>query len=436
MTTRPKHAPGWLAGSPAARLLAAYAPLGLPLAFGALPVYLLIPHLYATRYGMSLALLGGLLLVLRLADAVLDPLIGHWSDLWAEVAGSRLRLILAGIPGMILGFFLLFQPWQQVGLVASLALALAIFYVSYSLTSLNYQALGAELTQDYNGRTWFTTAREAGALVGVLLAAALPQFLERRFGAGPGLDIFVLVFALTLLTAFAPLWRPAMRRPVTGNRKPWWTFYEPLRRPPLRRLLEVYTLSQMGNAIAATLFFFFVDEILHTKVLAPLFLLVYFLSGALGMPVWLALSTRLGKARTWSSAMLLSTLAFTSAVFLGPGDAWAYGVICVLTGLTLGADQALPPSILADHTDYDSDARAGNYFGLFNWVAKAATALGAGIILPLLQWSGFRPGEHLWLLSIAYAIVPALIKVAAILLMELRAVEAQSTVVLKKGVAS
>lgn len=134
--------------------------------------------------------------------------------------------------------------------------------------------------------------------------------------------------------------------------------------------------------------------------------------------------------------MLLSILAFTSAVFLGPGDAWAYGAICVLTGLTLGADQALPPSILADHTDYDSDARAGNYFGLFNWVAKAATALGAGIILPLLQWSGFRPGEHLWLLSIAYAIVPALIKVAAILLMELRAVEAQSTVVLKKGVAS
>ena len=427
---------GWLAGPPAAGLLAAYAPLGLPLAFGALPVYLLIPHLYATQYGLSLALLGGLLLVLRLADAVLDPLIGHWSDLWAEAVGSRLRLILAGIPGMVLGFFLLFQPWQQIGLVWSLALALTLFYVSYSLTSLNYQALGAELTRDYNGRTWLTTAREAGALVGVLLAAALPQFLERRYGAEAGLQIFVLIFALTLILAFLPLWRPTMRRPVSGNRKPWWTFYEPLRRPALRRLLGVYTLSQMGNAVAATLFFFFVDEILHTKLLAPLFLLVYFLSGALGMPVWLALSTQLGKARTWSAAMLLSTLAFTSAVFLGPGDAWAYGVICVLTGLTLGADQALPPSILADHTDHDRDARAGNYFGLFNWVAKAATALGAGIILPLLQWSGFRPGVHLWLLSVAYAIVPALIKVAAILLMELGAVEIRNITVLKKGVAS
>jgi len=426
----------WFAGRPAAGLLLAYAPLGLPLAFAALPVYLLIPHLYATQYGVSLALLGGLLLVLRLLDALLDPLIGHWSDLWAEALGSRLRLILAGIPGMVLGFFLLFQPWQGIGLVPSLALALTLFYVSYSLSSLNYQALGAELSQDYNGRTWLTTAREAGALVGVLLAAALPQFLERRYGPQLGLEIFVLIFAATLILAFLALWRPTMRRKVVGYRKPWWAFYEPLRRAAVRRLLGVYTLSQTGNAVAATLFFFFVDEILHSKLLAPLFLLVYFLSGALGMPLWLALSAQVGKARAWSSAMLLSTLAFTGAAVLGPGEVWAYGLICVLTGLTLGADQALPPSILADHTDDDRDARAGNYFGLFNWVAKAATALGAGIILPLLQWSGFRPGEHLWLLSIAYAIVPALVKLAAILLMELGTVEAQNLAIRKKGVVS
>ncbi len=425
----------WWKGRPSLALLGAYAPLGMPLAFGALPVYLLLPHLYATQYGMSLALLGVLLLALRLLDAILDPLIGHWSDRWAEGHGHRLRLIVAGLPGMALGFYLLFHPLASFSLGVSLAFSLLIFYGFYSLTSLNYQALGAELSQDYNGRTWLTTSREAGALLGVLLAAALPQWLVQQLGAHRGMQIFALIFAVLLVLAFLPLGLSTRTRcPVQGQAQSLWTFYHPLRRPALRRLLTVYTLSQMGNAIAATLFYFFVDEILGAKDLAPLFLLVYFLSGAMGMPFWLALSSRFGKSRAWQAAMLLSLLAFLGAFLLRAGDDWWYGIICVVTGLTLGADQALPPSILADQTDQDPHARAGNYFGLFNWVAKAATALGAGIILPILQWLGFRPGQEPLLLLMAYALVPALVKLLAVLLMEFGAIETRNPSTIVKGV--
>ncbi|MEY2342136.1 MFS transporter [Acidithiobacillus sp. IBUN Pt1247-S3] len=410
---------------PPARLLLRYAPLGLPLAFGALPVYLLLPHLYATRYGLSLAGIGVFLLLARLGDAIVDPLIGRWSDAWAAGHGARLALIVGGLPLLMFSFYMLFNPIADVSVWWTLAPALLLFYLAYSVSSLNYQALGAELSSSYQGRTWLTTAREAGALLGVLLAAVLPTLLHRELGAQWAWPAFALTFAALLLVAALPLWGQSLRRPVrTTEKGPFWRFYEPLRRPHTARLLGVYTLSQSANTVAATLFFFFVDQILQAPQWAPAFLLLYFLAGAAGMPFWLWTSRRQGKALAWRWAMTLATLAFLGAVLLGPGALWGYALVCLFSGLSLGADQALPPSILADHTDSDAAARAGSYFGLYNWVGKAATALGAGLILPLLQGLGYSAsGKNLWALLLGYALVPAALKLAAIVLLQPQRVE-------------
>jgi hypothetical protein len=56
--------------------LLAYGAFGLPLAMAALPVYVHVPRLYAEVSGMSLSLLGALLLAARLLDAGIDPLLG------------------------------------------------------------------------------------------------------------------------------------------------------------------------------------------------------------------------------------------------------------------------------------------------------------------------------------------------------------------------
>ena len=46
-----------------------------------------------------------------------------------------------------------------------------------------------------------------------------------------------------------------------------------------------------------------------------------------------------------AGALALALLVFAWAGLLGPGDTWAYGLICVLSGFALGADLALPPSL-------------------------------------------------------------------------------------------
>ena len=57
-----------------------YGLLGLPLAFVALPLYVILPNHYAREFGVPLATLGAILLGARLFDALIDPLLGRLSD--------------------------------------------------------------------------------------------------------------------------------------------------------------------------------------------------------------------------------------------------------------------------------------------------------------------------------------------------------------------
>ena len=66
----------------------------------------------------------------------------------------------------------------------------------------------------------------------------------------------------------------------------------------------------------------------------------------------------------------------------------------MVSGLALGADLALPPSLLADVIDRDRRMQAtGAYFGLWTLATKLNLALAAGIALPLLALPGLRAGQ-------------------------------------------
>ena len=58
--------------------LVSYGLFGLPLAMVALPIYVYLPKFYADRSGLSLALIGAVLLAARVGAAFLDPLLGWW----------------------------------------------------------------------------------------------------------------------------------------------------------------------------------------------------------------------------------------------------------------------------------------------------------------------------------------------------------------------
>ena len=116
--------------------------------------------------------------------------------------------------------------------------------------------------------------------------------------------------------------------------------------------------------------------------------------------------------------MWLAIAAFVWAAGLGNGDVAAFAVVCVASGLALGADLALPPSLLADVIGRDGSMRAaGAYFGLWTLATKFNLALAAGIALPLLGALGYAPGTRdagaMHTLAVVYAGVPCALKLAA-----------------------
>ncbi len=407
--------------------LAAYGALGLPLAMAALPIYVHVPKFYADTLGLSLAGVGAILLAARIVDAVQDPFFGWWSDRARARGSSRWAFVAAGAPLLALGMAGLFHPPAagSGGLSWWLVANLVLVYTAFSLVMVSYQAHGAEITDDVAGRTRVTAWREGFALVGVFLAAALPEALRQSLGEREGFARFALVFAPLVLLAAAitilgsPPAHP--RRPPAGTTA-LGTFTIPLANAAFRRLLAIFVLNGIAASIPATLVLFFIEDVVRRPDLGPAFLIAYFAAGAAGLPFWVWLARRIGKGRSWLVAMGMSIAAFAWAFLLGPGDAAAYLAICVLSGIGLGADLAIPPSLLADVIDGDEARGAGRhegaYFGLWSLVTKLNLALAAGIALPLLQAFGYAPGaasspESLLVLAAVYALLPCALKLAA-----------------------
>ncbi len=317
-----------------------YGGLGLPLAFVALPLYVILPNHYATAFGIPLAALGALLLGARLLDAFADPWIGAWADRWFDHSPQRvLAVAVAAAMVLALGFRgLFFPPVQGTGaLLVWCGVLLAVTYLSFSVLSVLHQAWGARLGGDAPQRARIVSWREALALVGVLVASVLPSVA--------GLGAATISFAILLAFGVALLHRAP--RPVREPQTRALSWRAPLATPAFRRLLAIYLVNGIASAVPATLVLFFIRDRLQAGAFEPLFLASYFAAGALSMPMWVRAVARFGLARTWLAGMALAIAAFVWAAALSAGDVTAYVVICVASGVALGADLTLPGAMLA-----------------------------------------------------------------------------------------
>jgi GPH family glycoside/pentoside/hexuronide:cation symporter len=427
--------------------LVAYSTLQLPLAMAALPVVLNVSHFYGEVLKLSLLIMGPIFIFVRVVDAIQDPVIGLISDRFTR-RGKRGRLLFVALMTPLLagGFYMLFDPpdiWygNQTMMAIWLVAALLLVHLGYSGVSISYHAHGAELTDDYNERTKVTVGREVFGLLGMTLAVVLPTYLTDKLHDAPGYAMLGLVFLPIVILFSAPtlLWAgPSVHPPVVhGERNAFVAFFAPLKNPLFRRLLLVFVVNGAALGVAVTVMLFYVEHVLRpepdkVKVQAGIILLTYFVAGAASVPLWLLVSKRLGKAAAWLIGMVGTAVAMSLAIFIGPGDFYWFLGISVVTGMGIGADYGLPPSILADVINSpeggDTQGKTGTYFGLWALATKLATAIGAAGSLPVVALLGFNPerGEYsTTALVIVYIALPVIIKVIAALLIWFIRIEAQ-----------
>lgn len=422
------------AGEPlATRSLLLYALPALVVALPTIPVYIHLPALYGVELGLGLAATGFILLIARAFDTVTDPLIGALSDRYGFRGSRRKPWIAAGAVIAGLGLYKLLNPPATVDGLYLLCWSV-VLYAGWAMVSIPYMAWGAELSADYDERTRITSWREGLALLGIVaagglntLTASLGWSESESIGALAWIAIAGGIVAFPLLLRYVPESRSAPAIAPRAAEGGWRRGLVSLaRNRPFVRLLAAWFLNGLANGIPAALFFLYLEHGLGAgERERPLFVLIYFVAAGAAIPLWQRLSRRLGKHTAWCWAMIAACAAFAAVPLIPAGGYAAFAVVCIVTGMALGADLALPPAIQADVVDYHAlrtgRARAGLQFALWAMSTKLALAAAVGLALPALDAFGFEPaapdaaGKSA--LVVIYALVPVVIKIMAIAVM-------------------
>ena len=383
--------------------MVAYSFPALAISIPTIPLNLYLPTFYGVTLELGLAATGFALLTARVFDTITDPIVGIISDRFPIKRNYRKPWIAVGSIIAAIGLYQLLNPPNDAGIIYLICWSI-ILYLGWTFVAVPYLTWGAELSTDYNERTSITTSRETAGILGILTCGVIFTFSANlNFSeidtigiigwATIGLGAISIPYMLKKVPD-AGLVR--LKKGKNTNRSFLRSVLQLTQNRLFVRLLAAWFLNGIANGIPSVLFFLYLDKVLGVnETQRAVLILIYFSTAVAAMPAWLSLSKVFNKHRVWCYAMILAIGAFSLVPFLPEGAFYLFSIICILTGVCLGADLSIPPSIQADVLDYDKlktrSQRAGLLFSLWGMATKLALACSVGLAFPLLDWLGFEP---------------------------------------------
>lgn len=396
-----------------------YGILAIPIAFLGLPLYIYLPNFYVNEVGMNVAVVGAVLFIARLLDMLADPFIGRLSDTRIK----RKNMILIGSVLILIGFYFLTHPTSNSSILYLLVFSV-LTYIGFSLVNIPYLALNAQLGKDYYDNTRLSFSREICTILGILTALLLPYLFNVSENSKESLDLIYtsLLVVLPVVLVFFLLNIKSIKQVEVK-----YSFLETLKKfykdfSKSKNIFIAFILNNLANAIPATLFLFYVELVLKREDLTGILLIVYFLSGVISLPIWIYLSKKISKQKVWIISMSMASVVFCFVPFLNEGDYMAFSIISILTGMSLGADMAIPTSIQSDiakRSEVLGNQVSGLLFGFWAMITKFSLAFAVVITFGVLELVGFdskNPDDlSLVTISLLYSILPVICKIIAII---------------------
>ena len=417
----------------------AYGLPALPLASLYFSIYVLIGEFYFKNYGLALSIIGSIFIIIRLFDAFTDPIMGYISDNFPLRFGKRKPWVLIGGILFIFSTWMLFVPIYKSVDVEYFFFWLFISAIGWTIAYAPYYAMGAELSMDYLERSKITFCRELFTILGIIFASLLYSisfdFDNKIFKSGIGTNIGLFQICIFssiffVLSMFLFLISKSNSKEVSYDKNNILNIFEifiSLKKQKLmRKLLFSHFINGLANGLPPALFVFYVNSVLKSPEFTGILLFLYFLGALVGVPLWIFISNKLDKHRVWCYAMIYSCFVFIFVLFLKEYDLIFFAIICILSGLALSADLAIPSSIQADIIDLEylktGKRLTGQFFAFWGLVSKAAIAISTGMALILLDIIGFKSDENngkniLFAVSFIYAGLPIILKMFSIYLM-------------------
>ena len=376
-----------------------YSLTDLPVAMSIFPVIVFIPRFYASDVGVSLALVGTIMIAARVFDVITDPLMGFLSDHTRSRFGRRRPWVVAATPVIMLSIYQLFLPPADAGATHMLIWSM-LLSIGTTMMLIPYYAWGAELSTDYHERSRITGARAMAGVLGSLSAQLVPAAALILFGIGGSAAVLELVGTTMLIVmpicVALTVWGTPEARvevrstlPVVEGLKLMW------RNRPFKQLVLAFMIGSIGLNVTTPLYIFFVADVLNAEDQAIFMLTFFYLTSFFAVPIWVRLASRFGKHRAYIAAFVVIACAHPFYLLLGEGDFWWMLPITVATGFAAGGfSQALPNSMKADVIDLDtaasSENRAALFFSAWSFAQKATASIGAAIAMFGLALFGFN----------------------------------------------
>jgi len=345
-----------------------------------------------TQY-LSITLAGLLLTVGRLWDAVIDPLIGYWSDMNRSRWGRRRPFMVLAAPATVIFLLLLWiPPVTSSGLFNGLyfLFVTTAFYTSLSLVSIPYDSSLPEMAAkpaDYITLSiWKNVFGTIGVLIGALLAA--PLFSR----VGPLAMAFV-VGGIGLVTISLTL--AGLRERDYSSVQPI-ALWESLRitfknRQFLRLFISTLLIYVAYAMLLANLPYFVTLVVGKSEADLSFYQGVIVLTMVISAPYWNWLSQRYSNRLllrlTMLGIALVCSLTFTVGM-LPRVSVTAHALLMLaLLGPILAGYFILVFAMMASVADYDEllthRRREATYYGTFSLAAGIGPAL-AALLLPLI----------------------------------------------------
>ena len=388
---------------PSSRLLA----YGVP-AVG-LSYLLFLVQFYFLNFATDVLLLEAgvvalLFAIAKLWNALLDPLVGSWSDRTRSRLGRRRPYLYGALPLLALGFAPLWaapRGMSQGELLVWVAVALLVFYTAVTLYMLPHLALGAELSTDSHQRTRGFGVRQGSFTVGILASFGGMQLVmnaadPRATAAALAVPSALLAVALLAVTPLAVSEASAAERSGgtglrAGLRDVWAN-------QPARVLLFVTFIESLGLGAVGVMAPYVARYLLGRPEWVAVLPAGYVVASVLSIPVWVRVSKSFGKRETWLASMWLAAIAFGGMMFVGRDALTALMVLLVLAGAAMGSGAVLSASILADLVDVDEGRTGERKEGVYSAAMQFVMKLGATLALAasglVLSAVGFVPNAE------------------------------------------
>jgi sugar (glycoside-pentoside-hexuronide) transporter len=411
--------------------------LGVALFIGITMIFMLF--FLTEGLGISPVLAGLALLIPRIWDLLMDPVIGAVSDRTRTRLGRRRLFLLVGSLAMGPLFALTFAvppAWSEYAKVAYVTLLYLLASTAYSLFDVPYSAMAAEFTSDYRERTNLVSYKEIAARVGIMLAVlASPVVFTSQTSLAAGFRLLGILggafITIAGLVAFVTT-RDAPRQVAT--QKPFRLrdeFVAIVENRPFRILWLAFLAQNTAIGASSTAVIYLITIVMRAdaKVVGPL-IAIGSIIGIFVTPLWALAARRWGKRGGYVLALAIVTVMSLPALFIPPSMYMLLFAVLLVAGVGDAGTQLLSGSMVPDTVEVDEQRtgmrREGAIFGAWIFCRKLGMAAGAFLVSIGLSLFGFVGGDAgagsqtelaLTGIRIIYCVVPCALYLLTMLLL-------------------